>query len=88
MSVIDSKAETIELNPNEWRLRYELEAELVQICKMEELYWQKRGREQYYSRVAATGTLLISIKKQMGGKERIEFLSRKMVRNLYILQKS
>lgn len=46
MSVIDSKAETTERNPNEWRLRYELEAQLVQICEMEELYWQKRGGEQ------------------------------------------
>jgi hypothetical protein len=45
-------------------------------------------KEEVNSRVAATGTLLISIKKQMGGKERIAFLSRKMVRNLYILQKS
>ena len=45
MSVIDSKAGTKELNSNEWRLRYELKAQLVQICEMGELYWYKRGGE-------------------------------------------
>ena len=50
LTEIDNIAEERDLFPQEWEVRYELEKEVEQIYLQEELWWQRRGGEQWLLR--------------------------------------
>jgi exonuclease III len=50
LTEIDNIAKERDLFPQEWEVRYELEKEVEQIYLQEELWWQRRGGEQWLLR--------------------------------------
>ena len=47
ISDLDSKADSLGLDDDEWLFRYHLEDQLLQIFRMEEEFWRQRGRVRW-----------------------------------------
>ena len=47
ISDLDSKADSLGLDDDEWLFRYHLEDQLLQIYRMEEEFWRQRGRVRW-----------------------------------------
>lgn len=83
MTEIDNIADERDLFPQEWEVRYELEKEVEEIYLQEEIWWQRRGGEQWLLRGIVT--LPFSTKLRMVETESYLFYTKRGGHNFRVL---